>query len=114
MKRPIWMLLGLLAGLNASPLKAAKCDNCDCIHLPCPKECKPCCGLSEGVIVSNTTNGLTLSNKEQSGEFKITSETEIDGNIASGRRATVYYKASKQGKVAQKVVVSGADNLVNK
>jgi len=99
--------LCLLLGLTVARAAADDCQKCDCIHLPCPKECKPCCGLSSGMIAYSTDDRLTLHRPDgASSSFKITHNTKIVGDIAKGHTAKVYFKNSGADKLAEKVVVS--------
>lgn len=100
----------LFFGLSVPWATADDCGHCDCIHLPCPKECKPCCGLSKGVIVSRKNHAFVLKKDDGSeAEFKITNETSIpQGQISDNREATVYFRRSGADKLAQRVVVPEA------
>jgi hypothetical protein len=97
----VWLFLGL-----AVPQATADdCDSCDCIHLPCPPDCKPCCGLLKGKIVSKSSDMFALKSPDgSSSKFKIGPETKIVGDIEEGRLATVYFRKSATGKLAQKVI----------
>jgi hypothetical protein len=96
-------MLCLFLDLTIRQATAADCNNCDCIHLPCPEECKPCCGLLKGVIVSNKNDVLVVRGQKGSAEFKITPHTSIVGNITEGHQATAYFRKSGGDKVVQKV-----------
>jgi hypothetical protein len=102
-----WMFLFLLSVPWAT---ADDCSHCDCIHLPCPPECKPCCGLSKGRIVSKKDHTFVLRKDDGSLlEFKITNETSIPkGQISENNEATVYFRRSGADKLAQRVVVPEA------
>ena len=82
------------------------CEKCDCIHLPCPKECKPCCGMSTGMITAQSSSMLKMNDKE----FSLTPDTEIRGYPSKGSKATVYFRKSGDEKVAQKIVVEEEDD----
>jgi hypothetical protein len=104
--RPILAMLFLFSGLVVPLAKAGDCDKCDCIHLPCPQDCKPCCGLLKGMIVSRKGDTLVLRSDNNLFDFKITPDTSItgdSGDVAKGRQATVYFRKSGADKLAQKV-----------
>ena len=106
---PILAWLFLFLGLAVPSATAGDCDHCDCIHLPCPAECKPCCGLSRGLIMSKKGNTFVLKSDGNLAEFKITHDTNIpEGDIAEGHHATVYFRKSGADNLAQRVVVPDA------
>jgi hypothetical protein len=109
MKRVI--LVSTLILLSLSATLSAKtgqndCEKCDCIHLPCPKECKPCCGMSTGLITDQSSRMLSVNDKE----FSMTANTEIRGQLTKGAKATVYFRKLGDEKVAQKIVVEGEND----
>lgn len=106
--RPIWAMLFLFLWLTVPQATAAtggECDKCDCIHLPCPPDCKPCCGLLKGMIVSRKGDTFVINSDHSLSEFKITPDTSITGDLAKDHHATVYFRKSGADKLAQKVHV---------
>jgi hypothetical protein len=100
-----WVLIAIAPTASAQHA----CDKCDCVHLPCPKECKPCCGMSEGVITSKNHSRLTLSDDT---EFKVTATTQINGRLSAGTKARVYFRKSGDEKVATRIMaISGGDSV---
>jgi hypothetical protein len=94
------ILLSLILVLFISVAFASDCTKCDCIHLPCPKECKPCCGFKVGMIHSKTGNMLVIDREK----FSIMSDTEISGHLTEGSQAKVYFRKSEEGNQATKIV----------
>ena len=104
--RPTLALLSLLLGLAVPQATAGPpCDLCDCIHLPCKTECKPCCGLSKGVIISRKGNRFALKSGDNILDFRITGNTNIEGDIEEGHQATVFFRKSGANNLAQQVIV---------
>ena len=99
----ICLLLSL--GLMVSLAVASDCTKCDCIHLPCPKECKPCCGFKIGIVLSKDDSMLRMSHEK----FTIMSDTKISGHVTEGSRAKVYFRISGEEKQATKIVMLHSD-----
>lgn len=97
--------LFLSLGLMVSLAVASDCTKCDCIHLPCPKECKPCCGFKIGTILSKNDSMLTMNGEK----FTIMSDTKISGHLTEGSRAEVYFRMSGEEKQATKIVMLHKD-----
>ena len=81
---------------------AADCAKCDCIHPPCPPECKPCCILATGKVASKKDDVLEMNGKT----FNITKDTKIEGDLTQGSRAKVYFQKSGGKNVVTGIVAS--------
>ncbi len=108
--RPILAMLFLFPSLIVPLASGDDCGKCDCIHLPCPPDCKPCCGLIKGMIVSRKDDTLELRSNHNLFDIKITPETSITGDHVDaakgqGHQATVYFRKSGTDKLAQKVEI---------
>jgi len=97
-----YIVLQLSLGLMVSTALAADCTQCDCIHLPCPKECKPCCGLATGKIAFIDNQTLVLNGEK----YHITLGTKIQKDLIEGSQATVFFRKSADGNQATKIVAS--------
>ncbi len=81
---------------------------CDCVHLPCPAECKSCCGISQGRIQYFNGKSFKLDNGEtfaiDFGSKQHAHGDEVVLFPTTGTKVTVYYRQSGKQRIAERVV----------
>lgn len=91
----------VLCSTSTTPvIWAQDCKQCDCIHLPCPKDCKPCCGFKMGTITSKTGDLIEMDGKK----YKIGGDTKISGELKEGSHVKLYFRKSGFGNEATKII----------
>jgi len=97
----------------ASTAAAQQCSECDCYHVPFPKQCEHCCGFDSGKISSVTKDKVVLEEKSSTSDavtvkktFALTPETKKNADLKEGAQATVYHPNDKN--VATKVDLTEA------
>lgn len=104
-----------------SPMAGATdCKKCDCVHLPCPPDCKDCCGITQGRIesVSGTTikldngdifkvvqrgydGGGTIVDEHSFNRVELQAALQKKEN--TGSKVRVYYRKSDDQRIALKI-----------